>query len=203
MIRQAHIVVGVLGVLATQGCINNSGSAAGQNLTNLDQLAPASYNDSRAKLILGGISIETEAKVTKRGDSLLYEFLSHDIALDTERYALTNGKFLLIEASSETYHPPIELLRSPMVIGDNWEWKGKLTSGSVHREATAAIMTSSEDLALKQGQYDSLKCVVQLSFESGGIKPAEKTLAFWFVPQRGLVKREFGFAGGREPVDGR
>lgn len=185
------------------GCANHSITVPGRKLDDLGAVAPAAYNDPRAKLILGGISIETEVKVTKNADSLTYEFLSHDIALDTERYALVGGGFQLVEASSETYHPPLDLLRPSMTIGESWEWAGHMKAGSVERKATATVLTSSETLTLKQGQHDSLKCVVQLSIESGGIKPAEKTLAFWFVPQRGLVKREFGFAGGREPVDGR
>jgi len=164
-------------------------------------LKPDALYDVKATVNYGGTVVNVKMERTVDGDLVRFILSSYGQALETEVYQSTPSAFSLVSID-EVFNPPIDLLRFPMNIGDTWEWKGTLTTGTVTHNATAKITTEEEQLFLKgsTGIFTDLS-EVTLQIDSGAANPAVRTLRFWFNRGRGIVKRELpGIT--REPVAG-
>ena len=107
----------------------------------------------------------------------------------------------MVEVAGESYQEPMPLLKFPLTIGDSWTWSGKMVAGLEPHNASAKISTAAEQILLPGGPTQSVLVVVDLAIESGASTPAARKLRFWFVENKGLVKRQFGIGSSREPAE--
>ena len=190
----------VLGGCKPNGVFQNDSSSTGTGAAwTLQELKPETAPADGSELRLGGTHLPVKIVATNEQGKLTFKMMAHDVVLDTEVYDVQSDKFSLVTMGYETAEPPIPLLKSPMHVGDKWEWEGKINSGNPH--ATKAVISSRPDkLYIQDKQLDSIVVEVNLSMDSGAPTAAQRRLSFWFVPGRGLVKREFGSGSIRQPA---
>jgi hypothetical protein len=160
---------------------------------------PDVLSKPEAVLVMGNIQFPVKVVEKRTPTEVRFEYMSHGQVLDTERYGISPKEFVLVEANSETYEPPISLLRFPMNVGAKWDWSGDLVSGDRKHKATAIIISQVDGPVENLPGTESLRIDVQLSIDSGAGKPAQRALNFWFMPNQGVVSRKFGFASTRIP----
>jgi hypothetical protein len=165
-------------------------------------LGPEKQYSEKAKLAIGRtMVVPVKVFYERAGTDLVVSLRAYEENFEQETYRLDGTTFQLINAAGETYEPPIQLLKFPLTLGDNWKWTGKMISGGEPRPAQADVSTSKDRLLLASGAVDSVLVQVQLKFESGGPTVAERRLSFWFVPGKGMAQRAFGDGSKREPVE--
>ncbi len=187
--------------IACFGCKGSGQSiGVGSAIERLADLRPEASIPESAHLVLAGTRLPVTAKTTRAGSELRIELLAHSVVLETEQYSVSEQEFGLVNAAAERYAPALPLLRFPMRIGDSWSWEGRLEMADISRNASAKITSAKDRLNVEGFDDEAVRVLVELSIDSGGPTPAKRELAFWFVPQRGLLKREFGQASSRVPV---
>lgn len=164
----------------------------GAEIASLSNLKPIE-GASKAKLVPGGIEIPVEMTTNLEGDLVRIVLTTHGQVIEEEVYTYTDTAILLREAASETYRPPLEVLKAPTRLGESWDWKGTVSFGEVERKANAKISAA-------QDTVFPIRVTAQLSIDGGGPQPAQRILTFWFEPQKGVVKREFGAGLTRIPA---
>lgn len=189
------------GAVLACGCYRANKQSVGPRIPSAENLRPDANPGQKAVLVLGGIPVPVEVRASSQGEYLTFQLVAHDVVLEEERYRRRQDGFDLIAAAGEAYSPPLPLLKFPMSVGDSWEWKGKLEIGAPPTPARAVVSTSSEPLNVSSRSDSSLKVHVRLQIEGGGPKPAERSLSFWFVPGKGLLRREFGQSSARIPPE--
>jgi len=106
----------------------------------------------------------------------------------------------LLFAAGETFDPPLPLLIFPMTVGDSWKWKGTMIADEARSKAEAKIVSQVSKAELKGSTVPSVKVMVDLQLaENQQSKPVKRTLSFWVVEGKGVVRREFGEESVREP----
>jgi len=184
------------------GCQNEQKATPQQLVTTYaasDQLKPDSLPYSKANLILAGTLFPVEMSRTVDGTKVRFTLTAHDEILEEEVYDSTKDKFSILDLAGETYKPALPLLQFPVKAGDVWQWQGEMIAGGIARKASAKITISEEKLNLADGVYQSLKSSVELEMPSGGPTPAKRALAFWFVKEKGMIKRDIAASSTREP----
>jgi len=156
-------------------------------------------NPGAQKVLYGSIVIPVEVKIDKSAEDMTISLISREALLDTEKYRTAEKEFDVVNAAGEDYSPPIPLLKFPMNIGDSWSWKGQMVTAPTSRKATAVITTTDDQVDMGS-PADALRVDVTLSMESGASAPAMRTLTFWFVKGKGIVKRDFGANTSRVPA---
>lgn len=181
------------------GC-QPKGGDVGENL--IQSIAPATLPDPQldAALVLAGTKIPVELTAGVEGSTLDISLSAFGELLERERYYIAKGEFALLEALDEVYEPPLPLLTSASSTSRAASWSGTVLSGGRKRSAKASIGLEWAPLEELDGKPKALKVGVSLHIESGEGVVAERTLAFYFPPKRGLLKREFGHASARIPV---
>jgi hypothetical protein len=174
----------------------------GPKVQNAAELGGDQLPYTKGNLILGGTSVLVSLERKVDGPNIVFNLLAHGEQVEQEFYEQTDSTFGFRGGNSETYEPPISLCRFPMNIGDKWKWGGKITTAGTSKEATAEIISSQDKLNLPGGPFDTYKIEVLLKIEAGGPKPAERKLAFWFQPKKGIIKRELGALSTRQPASG-
>jgi hypothetical protein len=154
-----------------------------------------------ADLILTGTRIPVELKGRREGQSFVLEVLAHGEVVETETYVATDRQFGFASLSGESFEPPIPLVEYPFQVGDSRQWSGKAVLGPTGRPAKAAVTTSHEKLNLASGALSAIQVAVELEVVTGPKTTAGRRLTFWLVPQKGVVRREFGSSSLREPRD--
>lgn len=172
------------------GVPNDNGGGA--EVASLDNLKPAE-GSSKAKLVPGGIEIPVEMTTKWDGDLVSISLTTHGQVVEEEVYSFADNSVLLREAASETYRPPLEVLRAPFKFGASWEWKGTVSFGEVERKADAKIFANQDTMF-------PIRVTAELNIDGGGLQPARRILTFWFEPGKGVVKREFGAGLTRIPA---
>jgi len=143
-----------------------------------------------------------EVGQAQKGEEMTFTFTAHGQTFETEIYKVNDSGFSLEDAAGERYEQALPLLKFPMNVGDTWSWTGSMVAGDEPHKASATVTTSSETILLPAtGSVPSILVVVDLAIEGGGPKPATRKLRFWFVPGKGLLKRQFGSASSREPLE--
>lgn len=169
-----------------------------------DQVPP-----KNAVLILAGSPIDVEL-VSKKDKGLLdFHWQTHGETLEIERYRFSEKSFELIGAAGEAYEPGIVLLRERFQPGDAWNWSGQSMMQlpgqeprtDTARKATASIKLVADKLNLSGAHHEALRADVLLSIQDGSPNPVPRKLQFWFVRDRGILKREFAMASTRQPAE--
>lgn len=194
-------LVGLIGFALLLGCKmlpkSSFQGSQGGDITFADLKPDASPGD-KAVLVLGGVNVPVKVIRTVKGNEIRLDLQAHDVIFESEVYTDDPNQFGLKDAGDETFDPPIPLLKSPMKLGDQWSWSGSMFNG-VARSAQA-VVTSKLDKVYGGGhQEDALRVDVKLSMDSGTKTPAERTLVFFFVKDRGVLKREVGSGSTRVP----
>ena len=168
-------------------------------MQNVKEYAPKAAEPRQAKFVFDTIELPVVWESKQEGGEVIYTFRAKDnTEFDQERevYEVNDTLVALKQAGGETYSPPLPILKAPMDIGDTWQWSGTMSFGDVSHNATASIATTKDTIIAYP-----LKVTVSLQSESGGLTPATRSLTFWFGPGQGVVRREFGAASGRRPVE--
>jgi hypothetical protein len=197
LVATASILV-CLGLLGCQ----SKGGGTGASVPSAFNLKPDAKIPLKASLKIGEIDMPVEIKQTQTGDQIRIDLEAHGQVLESEAYLAKEGAFELAAVAGENYKDPLPLLKFPMNVGDTWNWVGTMTAGDEPHKASATISTSSDKVLLPaSGSQEAVLVVVDLEIESGGPEPAKRKLRFWFVKDKGLVKRQFGTASSRDPVE--
>lgn len=128
---------------------------------------------------------------------LTVQLVSSEVVIESEVYDVRTDRFSLAAYGLEKFKEPLPLLQGSFKIGDKWTWKGQIEGGK-SRQAEAEITTRPDNVVVGDSEQHAVLSEVKLRMESGGPAPAERRLAFWFVPGKGLLKREMGSASIRE-----
>lgn len=196
--------IALLSTLLGGACRENTASGSGgqgRRIESASELRPSALPGARANLLLRDITIPVKLQRTRIGDRVELALVSEGRPFEVEVYKETPADFQFLgvrlgesDASGDFYEPPITLLKFPMTVGDLWEWTGNNISGAIATKGTAKIRTSADG--------DLLKVQVDIELDSGGPKPALSKRIFWFAPNRGVIKREFGqFSTRTPPID--
>lgn len=155
---------------------------------------------TNAALILAGKPLPVKLSSKRTGPVVTFALDAYGQTVEEEVYRNGANVFEVERVSGEKYLPPIPLLKFPAKTGEQYKWSGEMVSGEQARKAKANVLLSGDRLNLFGGQFDSLQVTVNLEMESGGPEPAVRKMSFWFVPGKGIVRREFGFSSTREPA---
>ena len=165
-----------------------------------EELRPEILPGKTALLTMGGVAVPVELGQEQTGDTIVLKMKAHGASVDWETYESTVARYSVKYAEGETYSPAVDLIRYPMRVGDSWDWSGTMVAAGQKRQAKAEIQTSAAKLALPEGPVPAVKVALRLSMPATATEPAaQRSLAFWFVANRGLLRREFGTESIREP----
>lgn len=169
-------------------------------LNSFDDLKPTALSAKEAMLEPLGTKIPVQVKTSLDGNVYRIDLISHDSVVEYEQYEVRPDAFCFSETSDEKFLPGIPIVKFPMRIGDGWQWRGSIQAGVISREATADIVTSSEVLNVLSGG-DAMRVDVDLFIDSGSPVAAKRRLTFWMRPGQGVIKRAFGEALTRNPME--
>lgn len=195
-----------VGLVFTLACDNKTATTVvevrteGRLIQGKLELRPDASPGAKARMVLGSLAFPVEVKLTPSPDKVAIELWAHEQPFEEEVYSNPSDGFGLIDAAGERYEPPVPLLKFPLRVGDSWDWKGKMVTGDTSRTASAKIITRDDLLRVGPETHKALAVDVDLEMHSGGPKPAKRKLIFWFVPEKGVMKREFGVSTSREPI---
>ena len=165
-----------------------------------DDLVPEAGPGESAVLSVGGVAVPVKIIRTFKAELLTLDLIAFDQSFEREVYVVKPNEFGLRHAGFESLEPALPLLKFPMKVGDSWTWKGTMTSG-VSKVADASITSRADKVSRTDGgQDDAVLVEVNLKMDGGGAKPAERHLAFWFVKNKGVIKREIGSGSSRAPA---
>lgn len=188
-------------VLLVSGCSGRQ-SGSGAKIETSQDLKPDATVPVKASLKIGEVNMPVEIRQKNELDTVRLEIDAHGQTFETEVYRATEKSFDLVDAAGEIYDKPLPLLKFPMNVGDTWKWVGTMRSGDEPHKASATVTSASESIMVpSSGSTESVLVVVDLNIESGGPTPANRKLRFWFVKDRGLLKRQFGIGSSREPSE--
>lgn len=177
-------------------------TGTGPTISTFGDLNPDRFGDKTAILDYSGTKIPVTVETHREGNVFSIVLSAMEQETDREVYTVQPNEFDLQQGVSETYTPPLPLLKFPMNVGDTWAWKGTLSTGVPPPPATATIETSADKVYLKdRGNVDAVKVTVNLLIEGGGPDKVQRTLSLWFVKDLGPVKREFGKESSRLPPE--
>ncbi len=196
------ISLGLIPLLA--GCThagNPANSGSGGLIANLAALHPEVAPGTKAMLKLAGVKVPVAVKYVLQGKKLTVKLLAHGEVFEEEGYESDAESFRLREAADGNYAPPLELLKFPMHVGDKWSWSGRMETGGISRPTKATVSSVNNKLYVGAVGHDSVQVTVDLEiFADAGRPPTKRKLTFWFVPNKGLIRREFGTESVRETV---
>ncbi|MBV6457553.1 MAG: hypothetical protein HONBIEJF_00666 [Fimbriimonadaceae bacterium] len=196
------VVASLAGLAMIAGCQNEQQATPQQLVTTYsasDQLKPDGLPYTKANLILAGTLFPVEMSRAVNGTTVKFTLTAHDEVIEEEIYESTKEKFAILDLAGETYKPALPLLQFPIKPGDVWKWQGEMIAGGIVRKATAKVTISEDKLNLADGVYETLKSSVELEMPSGGPTPAKRILSFWFVKEKGMIKRDIAASSTREP----
>ena len=192
-----------MGLLLLVGCHSDTGSssAAGRRIDTTESIRPELAPAPKALLRLAGVKVPVEVKYAVVKNQVNVQLFAHGEVFEKEGYITDPEAFRLQEAADGTYAPPLDLLRFPMHVGDKWSWSGRMVTGGISRPTKATVTTSTGKVYAGALGMDAVQVNVDLEiYADPGRSPSKRKLSFWFVPQKGLVRREFGTESIREPA---
>ncbi len=150
------------------------------------------------KIVYAGTVVPVETKRNNVNGDYVMDFWYKGYSMETEKYKSTPSEFDLVNAAGEDYSPPLPLLYFPMNAGDSWKWSGQMVTEPISHNATAIISTREDEINVGTMAH-ALVVEVDLSIDNGTSTPATRQLTFWFVKDKGVVKRDFGASTSRIP----
>lgn len=195
----AGLSVAGFGALSCSGKTTASGD--GQAIyTSSEQLGPDKQPGWNAVLLYQDWEVPVQVEQKIEGNDITLRLLAKSQELEVERYRSTPSQFQLVQAASEQFTPPLPLLEFPLSEGELPKWSGKLIFGELEKEASAVVEVRKAPLNVKGYNDEGIKAVVKVSFDGGGPKETVRVLNFWFVPGRGILKREYEKGTTRIPA---
>lgn len=184
------------------GCSNSSksGIASGGTFSAFEQMQPQTLPYARAYLILGGTPEETIIETVSRTGEVDFNLLIEDTIVEQEFYGYDDKSFRFLGNTHERFEPGIPLLRFPMKAGEDWSWGGKYTFAEREMDAEATISTELDTIDTLAGQFETVLVIVNVEVDADAVEPVKFERKFWFVPKRGIIRREFEHSGTREPM---
>lgn len=161
-------------------------------------LMPDAKPGKQGELTLGGTLLPVQILSQKHDNLFEIDSLSHDVVVAKEVYQDRMDTFSLEAVGDEIMIPPIPVLRSPMKVGDSWTWQGHCI-GQADHTAKATIASRSDKIYSGLSELESVVVEMDLQIEVPN-STAQRRFVFWFVPGKGLLKREFGSASVRQPL---
>lgn len=182
-------------------CSKKSNRVSGNTLygTSSD-LKPDANPGPRAVLRLLTTDIPVEVDQEVDSGEVTLELIAKGEVIEVEKYRSTIEKFELLQAASESFDPPLTLLKFPLESGAQYTWEGRLKMGEVGPDATANVTVTKDNLNEKGYAGSAVLSKVDLSFDGGAPTKATRTLKFWFVEGKGVLKREFDKGSARLPI---
>ncbi len=180
--------------------LRQSGPSGPPLNVNIADVSPELLNKQEAQLVLSGLKVPVTLAVEKKDGKILVKSMAFEEALEVEGYQVTDSELMLTDAIGENYDPPVPLLRADLQQGETWDWKGTISSGANPYSVRAELSVNNEKLNLPGVDDNAVHVRMVLFIDGVGPKPAKRELGFWFVPKKGLIKRDFGAASKREPV---
>lgn len=190
---RALLVIGLF-LLALGGCRPKPGGPDW-----IAALKPDTSPPARADLLLAGTRIPVDVKTYRRAKEFVIELSTFGEVMETEKYISSPEEFAVREALGEVFDPAITLLKPGLELNEKWRWSGSISSGGVDRKAAAEVFMAEAAASPDTLQFDSIKVIVLLKIDSGEGLSAERGLAFYFVPNKGLLRRDFGHGSTRLP----
>ena len=142
---------------------------------------------------LANVLIEAEAKMKIDGTTRTIEISSDGVPIEDEVYVVTRDSIAIKSLStSESFDPPLVLIKMPLTIGDTYEWEGKIDFAGPALESTATVVTSKDTPDLPTGPRETVRVAVELRIDDGSPKPAIRKLEFWFAEGVGPIRRDYG-----------
>lgn len=152
---------------------------------------------SKCRVLLKGSPYEGMLKAAVKGDRTTFTLTVNGADFSQEKY-ITGPSLLRFEGTNqETYDPPLTLASAPLSAPDVSSWKGQIVVGEDRFDAEAEIRVTEENLNIKGGTFDALHFEVTMTFNGD----QTRTLDFWTVPDKGIIKRDFNGSSTREPLE--
>lgn len=163
------------------------------------ELKPETLPYDEGFLVLAGTQIPVVMEHEKTANKVTFKIKANGALIEEEVYEFDNSGFRFAAGPGVAIEPAIPLIRYPVKSGEKWNWAGKLKQADVSYEATAEITAKNETLNIPAGQFETLYVEVNMRLNVGTPEPAIRLLKFWFVPNQGIIRREFGASSTREP----
>lgn len=173
------------------------GGGATPLVASLSELKPDATPGDSALLMIGPVKNVVEIQAERSGEDFTLDLVAHGEVFETETYKVGKDAFYLVEAADDAFDPPVPLLMFPLYVNTTRVYQGQLKAGGSHK--VMGKIKTTLDKVFMPTQEEAVRVDLELSMDSGGPNPAERKLSFWFVKDRGLVKREFGNGLSREP----
>jgi hypothetical protein len=172
------------------GCIEkHQGGAYVGSLKAIGKVVPL---NEKFDFLLDGTNVDAKFKTSIMGEEQVLELVAHGDLLEREVYRVNESGISLIRALSEEYSPPLPLMKFPFNVGDKKEiWKGKMLVGTESLNCSAEIVSSESTVNLASRSVGAIQIDVNLAIDQGN-ESIPRKLSFWFVPDRGILRREFG-----------
>jgi len=167
-------------------------------------LSPDALPYERGSLILAGTEYPIEIRQVRSPGSVEFVLERQGEVLEIERYVGDESSFRLVQGGGATYLPAIPLIFYGRDLSEPQTWNGEVKEVDVAHVAAAQIRAAREPINIPGGRYDAYRIDVQLRRIDVQLRidsePAvDRQMKFWFVPNRGIVKREFGSTSTRLP----
>lgn len=161
-------------------------------------LAPDTLPYQEGSLILAGTEYPVEVRQVRSADTVEFVIERQGEVLETERYFGDDTSFRLVQGGGATYVPGIPLILYGRDLSEPQTWSGEVREAERNHRAEASIRATREPLNIPGGRFDAFLIDVQLRIASDPV--VDRAMKFWFVPSRGIVKREFGTTSTRQPA---
>lgn len=179
--------------------ISSGSEKPGPQLDAVNCIRPADVPGSVAVLKMGGLTIPVDVHANDHAGEMTIRLVSKGETIDQERYQCSEKAFLLSYAAGERFSPPLPLMTFPMNVGDRWDWTGEMHAQSETRKARAKVTSEVSKADVGGRNMPSVKVEVKLEIlpENSG-DSIKRSLTFWMVEGKGVVRREFGDESVRE-----
>ena len=196
------LLAAVLVGIGLYSCSKGSNGSTGNTLfSTSSELKPDANPGPKAvlRLLTTDIPVEVDETVDSNVETL--KLIAKGEVIEVEKYRSTIERFELLQAASESFEPPLTLLRFPLESGAQYTWEGRLKMvGEIGPDATAKITVNKDSLNEKGYSGPAVLSRVELSFDGGAPTKSVRTLKFWFVEGKGVLKREFDKGSARLPI---